>query len=132
MQQHHGVDYQVRRFQGALGRQVAGQRGVAAVGRHVIAHGPRVVEGRQLDGIDLGLQALRRIHGRAYGARVGIVALEHGDALRLVHAGQFQHVLEHLGQFAIANRHLVSPDRPGWLWADTPAGCAALHSSAHI
>ncbi|MCY1459321.1 hypothetical protein D9M71_767870 [compost metagenome] len=46
VQQHHGVDYQVRRFQGALGRQVAGQRGVAAVGGHVVAHGPRVIEGR--------------------------------------------------------------------------------------
>ncbi|MDT4840162.1 hypothetical protein FQZ97_739750 [compost metagenome] len=107
VQQHHGVDDQVRRLQGALGRQVAGQCGVSAVGGHVVAHRLRMIEGRQLDGIDLGLQTLRGIHRRTHGTRVGIVALEHGDALRLVHAGQLQYVLEHLGQFAIANRHLV-------------------------
>jgi len=109
MQQHHGVDDQVGRFQGALGCQIAGQRGVAAVGGHVIAHRARVVEGRQLDCIHLGFKALRGVHRRAHGARVGVMALENGHALGFVDAGKGQHLLEHLGQFTIAYRHGNSP-----------------------
>ncbi|MNC59181.1 hypothetical protein D3C75_1089730 [compost metagenome] len=44
VQQHHGVDHEVRRFQRSLRGDIAGQRGVAAVSGHVVAHGHRVIE----------------------------------------------------------------------------------------
>jgi len=114
MQQHHGVDDQIRRFQRALRGNVAGKRRVAAVGGHVVAHGLGVIERRQLYRIYLRPQTLCGIHRGTHGARIGVVALEHCDALSRVDFRQFQHVLEHLGQFAIANRHHLAPRHPAW------------------
>ncbi|MNH06385.1 hypothetical protein D3C79_657500 [compost metagenome] len=109
MQQHHGIDDQICGFQRTLRGRVAGQRRVAAVSGHIIAHRPRMVERRELHRIHLGPQPQRGIGGGAYRTRIGIVAFQDGYALRSIHFRQRKHLLEQLNQLTLIDRHGVSP-----------------------
>ncbi|MNE66006.1 hypothetical protein D3C80_1615340 [compost metagenome] len=84
MQQHHGVDNQIGRLQRTLCRVVTGQRRIATVSRHVIAHRARMVERRQFYRVNPGTQAQCRIGGGAHRTRIGIVTFQDRHALRSI------------------------------------------------
>ncbi|MOA20083.1 hypothetical protein D3C78_1405030 [compost metagenome] len=88
---------------------VTGQRRIATVSRHVIAHRARMVERRQFYRVNPGTQAQCRIGGGAHRTRIGIVTFQDRHALRSINLRQRKHLLEQLYQLTIIDRHGVSP-----------------------